>query len=165
MFPLYRWRFHAPVITLQESTLPFSYQLTLGLLMLPPETCIDRGPSPGLSVNLSSNNPFRNRAASPANNIPSPLPSPGLGMNFERPTSRNPFLDASESQPPPVSGVTMPVTNGNTPPTKPALTGNTAELFVRIYPSITRLAHFLQISGDETNLLSSPATQMPKQPI
>ncbi|KAK4240129.1 Pal1 cell morphology protein-domain-containing protein [Achaetomium macrosporum] len=46
--------------------------------------------SPGLLLNLSSNNPFRNRAASP-------LASPALGSPFDdpppRPLSRNPFLD------------------------------------------------------------------------
>lgn len=48
----------------------------------------------GLSLNLSSNNPFRNRAVSPTNLPPrspaspfdDPVPPP-------RPTSRNPFLD------------------------------------------------------------------------
>ncbi|OTB01815.1 hypothetical protein M426DRAFT_25275 [Hypoxylon sp. CI-4A] len=57
----------------------------------------DNGPStqsPGLTLNLSSNNPFRNRAASPNALSPphspfdDPLPPP-------RPTSRNPFLDPS----------------------------------------------------------------------
>ncbi|KAI1092800.1 Pal1-domain-containing protein [Rostrohypoxylon terebratum] len=58
----------------------------------------DNGPSTqsaGLTLNLSSNNPFRNRAASP-NSLTSPPHSP-----FDdpppppRPTSRNPFLDPS----------------------------------------------------------------------
>ena len=40
----------------------------------------------GLSLNLSSNNPFRNRAVSPA--LPSPFDDPP-----PRPVSRNPFLD------------------------------------------------------------------------
>ncbi|KAF2875478.1 Pal1 cell morphology protein-domain-containing protein [Massariosphaeria phaeospora] len=55
----------------------------------------DRRPSPGLSINLSSNNPFRNRAASPA--VPSPTlqtpPSAG-----SRPMSRNPFLQTFEAE-------------------------------------------------------------------
>lgn len=51
----------------------------------------DSQQSAGLSLNLSSNNPFRNRAASPASPFDeAPLPP--------RPVSRNPFLD----QPPPV---------------------------------------------------------------
>ncbi|KAH0601274.1 hypothetical protein MHUMG1_00146 [Metarhizium humberi] len=57
-------------------------------------------PSPGLSINLSSNNPFRNRAASPASldaafatstNSPFDDPTP-----IQRPVSRNPFLDQSQ---------------------------------------------------------------------
>lgn len=40
----------------------------------------------GLTLNLSSNNPFRNRAISPA--LPSPFDDPP-----PRPVSRNPFLD------------------------------------------------------------------------
>uniref|UniRef100_A0A8H7TU36 Uncharacterized protein n=1 Tax=Bionectria ochroleuca TaxID=29856 RepID=A0A8H7TU36_BIOOC len=43
-------------------------------------------PPVGLSINLSSNNPFRNRAVSPA----SPFEDPPA-----RPLSRNPFLDQS----------------------------------------------------------------------
>ncbi|GAP93009.1 putative Pal1 cell morphology protein [Rosellinia necatrix] len=54
------------------------------------------GPPSGLTLNLSSNNPFRNRAASPNN-----LASPPLRSPFEdpppRPTSRNPFLDPAFS--------------------------------------------------------------------
>ncbi|KAG5993545.1 hypothetical protein E4U54_003330 [Claviceps lovelessii] len=61
-----------------------------------------RRPSPGLSVNLSSNNPFRNRAASPAGLDParaSPTTSPfDDPATRQRPVSRNPFLDNS-SQP------------------------------------------------------------------
>ncbi|KAG6035680.1 hypothetical protein E4U41_005961 [Claviceps citrina] len=53
--------------------------------------------SPGLSLNLSSNNPFRNRAASPASidaGYASPTPSPfDDPAGRQRPVSRNPFLD------------------------------------------------------------------------
>ncbi|KAF2176458.1 Pal1-domain-containing protein [Zopfia rhizophila CBS 207.26] len=55
----------------------------------------ERRPSPGLSLNLNSNNPFRNRAASPA------IPSPGLrtpSSTGSRPISRNPFLCTFESE-------------------------------------------------------------------
>ncbi|TGJ84880.1 hypothetical protein E0Z10_g3881 [Xylaria hypoxylon] len=56
------------------------------------------GPSAGLTLNLSSNNPFRNRAASPNSLAPLPPRSP-----FEdpppRPTSRNPFLDPDFNSP------------------------------------------------------------------
>lgn len=76
----------------------------------------DRRPSPSLALNLSSNNPFRNRAASPA--IPSPslsvpspsIPSPSLSSpgflrttavrpsSDTRPMSRNPFLSTFEAE-------------------------------------------------------------------
>ncbi|EHA46219.1 hypothetical protein MGG_02779 [Pyricularia oryzae 70-15] len=49
--------------------------------------------SAGLSLNLSSNNPFRNRAASP-NNLPQSPASP-FDDPPPRPVSRNPFLDPS----------------------------------------------------------------------
>ncbi|GAW15509.1 hypothetical protein ANO14919_049210 [Xylariales sp. No.14919] len=50
------------------------------------------GPSAGLTLNLSSNNPFRNRAASP-NSLASPPPRSPFEDPPPRPTSRNPFLD------------------------------------------------------------------------
>jgi len=64
----------------------------------------ERRPSPGLALNLSSNNPFRNRAASPA--APSPtLSSPGYlrttaarPSSDTRPMSRNPFLSTFEAE-------------------------------------------------------------------
>lgn len=94
-------------------------------------------PSPGLTTNLNSNNPFRNHVASPLNsptvsgfgNAPNTAP--------ERPTSRNPFLDHTEkkdtstvqvrSASPDKGSLAM---NGNRSPTKPALTGHAVELFV-----------------------------------
>ncbi|KAL8759653.1 MAG: hypothetical protein Q9199_000614 [Rusavskia elegans] len=92
--------------------------------ILPP----DAQRSPSLTANFPSNNPFRNRATSPASH--QSLPSPQLAtFNFpdtapQRPTSRNPFLDqnsqaASDTSAPQDS---MPLTN-STP------TGNTAEIF------------------------------------
>ncbi|KAI0201807.1 Pal1-domain-containing protein [Astrocystis sublimbata] len=52
---------------------------------------------PGLTLNLSSNNPFRNRAASP-NSLGSPsLPRSPFEDPPPRPTSRNPFLDPAYS--------------------------------------------------------------------
>ncbi|KAI0013788.1 Pal1-domain-containing protein [Xylariaceae sp. FL0662B] len=50
------------------------------------------GPSAGLTLNLSSNNPFRNRASSPNSFSPPPPHSP-FDDPPPRPTSRNPFLD------------------------------------------------------------------------
>ncbi|KXT14667.1 hypothetical protein AC579_6408 [Pseudocercospora musae] len=79
------------------------------MALFPGATAPDRQPSPapvGLSLNLSSNNPFRNRATSP-----NPSPStPGCHIAARtppppvqrptRPMSTNPFLDDSElSQP------------------------------------------------------------------
>lgn len=58
--------------------------------------CTDRQPSPnGLTLNLASNNPFRNRATSPAPGSISNN-SPRENNNNMRPVSTNPFLDASE---------------------------------------------------------------------
>ncbi|KAL2069043.1 hypothetical protein VTL71DRAFT_15381 [Oculimacula yallundae] len=87
--------------------------------------------SPGLQLNLSSNNPFRNRAASPAfsNSQLSPLDAP------PRPVSRNPFLDNSTEQlqpntftPRAVGSPDKMALNTDSQP-RPALTGNAADLF------------------------------------
>jgi hypothetical protein len=91
---------------------------------------VDSRPSPGLTLNLSSNNPFRNRAASPSlsDGQLSPFDPP------PRPVSRNPFLDASSTNtvPKPLAGSPdkMSLATESSGP-KPALTGNAAELFVR----------------------------------
>lgn len=90
---------------------------------------IDSRPSPALTLNLSSNNPFRNRTASPSL-------SDGQRSPFDpppRPVSRNPFLDASSTNtvPQPVgSPDKMSFATDSSAP-RPALTGNAAELFVR----------------------------------
>ena len=107
----------------------------------------ERAPSPNVSTNLSSNNPFRNRAVSPANGT---IPSPSLGLNFDRPTSTNPFLDSSEipSSSAPASTSAMAVPNRRGSPTKPALTGNTAELFVCVHSRYRTVhIHFYPRSG------------------
>ncbi|KAJ4140257.1 hypothetical protein NW768_001613 [Fusarium equiseti] len=54
------------------------------------------GQSPGLTLNLSSNNPFRNRAPSPASAdlLYSSKPSSPFDDPPPRPLSRNPFLDS-----------------------------------------------------------------------
>lgn len=84
--------------------------------------------SPGLTLNLSSNNPFRNRAVSPgfSSNHNSPLDPP------PRPVSRNPFLDASPTNIPAplVSPEKMSFGTDATAAPRSALTGNAAELFV-----------------------------------
>lgn len=99
---------------------------------------LDTRPS-GLAINLSSNNPFRNRTASPtypAATQYSPSEAP------PRPVSRNPFLDTSSSAntnsfpiqhsqiPSPAMG--FPAAANAMP--SPALTGNAADLFVRHIP-------------------------------
>ncbi|KAL6713311.1 hypothetical protein ACLMJK_008776 [Lecanora helva] len=95
--------------------------------------------SPPPTSSLPSNNPFRNRAVSPANSLPSPMGN-SFG-NFpsttaERPTSRNPFLDHSEKKN--QASVSVRATSpekgesgmsGRMSPTKPALTGHAVELF------------------------------------
>lgn len=64
------------------------------------------GQSPGLTLNLSSNNPFRNRAPSPASAdlLYSSKPSSPFDDPPPRPLSRNPFLDS-----PPVDLLSQPL--------------------------------------------------------
>ena len=98
-----------------------------------------RDPSPGLTANLPSNNPFRNRTASPLpspvtttfNNIPSTAP--------EKPLSRNPFLDQSQSDKKDATTAQVRQTSpergpytmaARSSPRKPPLTGHAIELFV-----------------------------------
>ena len=99
-----------------------------------------RQPSPGLNTNLPSNNPFRNRTASPANSLPSPV---NAGFNLqpttapERPTSRNPFLDNSEKTD--ASAIRVRSASPPKPPTtmdrstKPNYSSHAQELFVCCY--------------------------------
>ncbi|KAL3426556.1 mucin-1 [Phlyctema vagabunda] len=86
--------------------------------------------SPGLSLNLSSNNPFRNRAASPAlsTNSHSPLDAP------PRPVSRNPFLDTASTAHTYSQSASSPTSNmafGTDAKEQPrsTLSGNAADLF------------------------------------
>lgn len=102
-------------------------------LLTPDPPNIDPRPSPTLSLNLSSNNPFRNRAASP--HLSSGPPTPAEPLPSPRPVSRNPFLDASypnhnsstqqASQPDKMSSA------GTSATQNPALTANATDLFVR----------------------------------
>ncbi|MBE7179870.1 MAG: hypothetical protein INR71_01465 [Terriglobus roseus] len=57
----------------------------------------ERRQSPGLQLNLSSNNPFRNRAGSPNLASPASLGSP-MSAHSGRPVSTNPFLSAFEAE-------------------------------------------------------------------
>ncbi|TGO39354.1 hypothetical protein BHYA_0055g00060 [Botrytis hyacinthi] len=84
----------------------------------------DGNRSPGLSANLSSNNPFRNRAVSPA------MPSSTQRSPREpppRPLSRNPFLDSSTTNQ--TSSDTMAFSRTSPTSPGPALSGNAADLF------------------------------------
>ena len=105
---------------------------------LPPES--ERQTSPGLTANLPSNNPFRNRAASPVNKLPSPI-APAFNhipsTAPDRPLSRNPFLDQTDKK----NSSTVQVRStspgkgssamaGRASPQKAMLTGHAAELFV-----------------------------------
>ena len=99
-----------------------------------------RETSPGLTANLPSNNPFRNRAASPANSLPSPINSTFNQASIappERPLSRNPFIDQFDKrdattvqvrQMSPERGPSAMTTRSS--PKKPGLTGHAVELFV-----------------------------------
>ncbi|KAH2787928.1 hypothetical protein KXW38_004164 [Aspergillus fumigatus] len=75
--------------------------------------------SPRLAVNLGSNNPFRNRALSPAGSATS-------GSRPPRPTSTNPFLDDTDSLSSPRSA---PVGTLFSPVEQQDMTSNTRELF------------------------------------
>lgn len=88
-----------------------------------PVSVTDARPSTAHNLSLSSNNPFRNRAASPnSQGQLSPLEPP------PRPVSRNPFLDASaDTRPRRLSPDKMSFSQNS----KPGLTGSAAELFVR----------------------------------
>ena len=63
--------------------------------MLADPSVPERRPSPGLTLNLSSNNPFRNRAASPGLSSPA---SQHRSSSGSRPMSRNPFLSTFEAE-------------------------------------------------------------------
>ena len=104
-----------------------------------------RHPSPALTANLNlpSNNPFRNRAASPANSLPSPVTATFNNLPStappERPVSRNPFLDHSQLnkfdptpvQPRQTSPERAPyLMAARSSPMKPPMTGNAVDLFV-----------------------------------
>ena len=115
------------------------------VLIFPLETRI----SPGLTINLSSNNPFRNRAASPASFGGQPSPqSPRFDVNSSvnsssnttnnhRPVSRNPFLDVNDNDDQNLPSSTrlpvqnMSVPNGASSPPNSAMAAHAKELFVR----------------------------------
>jgi len=84
------------VITARNQPLIFANILFAMHIDQAPNRNATNGSSSGLTLNLSSNNPFRNRATSPNNLASSPLRSP-FDDPPPRPTSRNPFLDPSFS--------------------------------------------------------------------
>ncbi|TRX98499.1 hypothetical protein FHL15_000573 [Xylaria flabelliformis] len=77
------------------------------------------GPPIGLTLNLASNNPFRNRATSPNNLASPPLSRSPFEDPPPRPASRNPFLDPAFSSSTQVvtSPEKMPQTKGAQSPT------------------------------------------------
>ncbi|PGH20390.1 hypothetical protein AJ80_03535 [Polytolypa hystricis UAMH7299] len=92
-------------------------------MSLAPISVPDRQPSPRLTVNLGSNNPFRNLATSPTSlSPPSPGPRP------PRPLSTNPFLDDSESLSL-HSAIGANMSPNKPSPGEPPLTGHALELF------------------------------------
>ncbi|PLN85812.1 Pal1-domain-containing protein [Aspergillus taichungensis] len=114
--------------------------------------------SPGLPVNLGSNNPFRNRALSPAS-------SANSGSRPERPTSTNPFLDDTD----PLSPQSAPVgVTPFSPVDRPDMTGNTRELFANLSlnPTLPQPAQqptgFRQAPPRPNNApIKSPSTRAP----
>ncbi|CRG85874.1 Protein PAL1 [Talaromyces islandicus] len=93
-------------------------------MSLAPISVPERKPSPQFSVNLGSNNPFRNRTLSPGSPVSPGLASPGIRP--ERPRSTNPFLDDTEILSPqsaPAGTIKSPMSDNN------PYTGNAAELF------------------------------------
>lgn len=119
----------------QSSLPPAISRLCLANILLfatligqPSSQAAANGPPASLSLNLSSNNPFRNRAPSP-NSLASPLPrSP-----FEdppRPTSNNPFLDPTYS--PSASHIVLSPEKMAQAQTKGTRSPTAEELFVSI---------------------------------
>lgn len=102
--------------------------------------------SAGLSINLSSNNPFRNRAASPSS-IEAAFASPASPFDDppRRPLSRNPFLD--QAQPP----LKSPGAMSSRSETKSL---SAEDIFVRALPTVGRSDMFA--SKDVIALLASP---------
>ncbi|KAG6259545.1 hypothetical protein E4U24_003811 [Claviceps purpurea] len=121
-----------------------------------------RIPSPGLSVNLSSNNPFRNRAASPASldaGYASPSTSPFQDPAIrQRPVSRNPFLD----------NPSQPLRSPGFLPSRPEHQSLTAE---DIFDSLTlddkmpndKLQPPLSAQRKPTDQLAAPSTHRPSK--
>ncbi|KAK2048434.1 Pal1-domain-containing protein [Colletotrichum somersetense] len=120
-----------------------------------------RSAGAGLTLNLSSNNPFRNRAASPLlsgatySNTTSPA-SPFDDPPF-RPVSRNPFLDPSySSSQPNLIGV------GNMAPTlDPKASPTAEELFDSLTISDEKKS---RPSGSQNRPLDQPGRRVPPPP-
>lgn len=133
-----------------------------------------REPSPGLTANLPSNNPFRNRAASPANSLPSPVNTTFNNIPSrapERPLSRNPFLDQSDKKDATMVQVrqTSPergpsAMNGRPSPRKPALTGHGVELFVSrsLLMLVKSKSHNADLAPSRTTSRSMTGLQPPE---
>ncbi|KAH8708556.1 Pal1 cell morphology protein-domain-containing protein [Phaeosphaeriaceae sp. PMI808] len=110
--------------------------------MLAEPSMPERRPSPGLSLNLSSNNPFRNRAASPG--FPSPA-SQDRPSSDSRPMSRNPFLSTFEAEFNKEAKKTDLIdmsANMKASPKKTTFGTATEDLFVRPIPCCTVMERF-----------------------
>lgn len=110
---------------------------------------IERRASPNLSLELPSNNPFRNRAVSPSSASPA-IPSPQSVQSApgNRPVSRNPFLAAFEEDksPPEDSGAKTSALDDMSAgqkqsPQKTSFGASTQELFVRLLSLHRSLPH------------------------
>lgn len=91
---------------------------------------LEQSRSPGLLLNLPSNNPFRNRTSSHG------LPSPSSPFDDPppRPTSRNPFLDPGLSTRASLSNMRSTSENFSSLDKRPSLTAE--DIFVRlVYPN------------------------------
>ena len=105
---------------------------------------------------MASNNPFRNRALSPASNLAASRP--------ERPTSTNPFLDDTDAiSPQSAPGATMVSPIQPLQPVQPVpqdVIGNTSELFVCITPFTGKWNHWSNPESRITCQLSRPRSPM-----
>ncbi|KAJ9294509.1 hypothetical protein DTO271G3_6777 [Paecilomyces variotii] len=110
-------------------------------MSLAPLSAPERQPSPQLNLNLSSNNPFRNRAVSPSATSPN---------STGRPVSTNPFLDEAD-----LSSFQSAPSASMSSTAKPSLMGNTAELFENLS---------LEPSSETSNRRPAPSRPSNKPP-
>lgn len=125
--------------------------------LLGPDLGLTDQPSPGLSINLSSNNPFRNRAGSPLPKSPaSPFDDPS--PQSSRPVSNNPFLDPSQKPASPSTATAANsaplITMADEKDTKPS--AELEKMFVRTCDCYQYLADGLRSRSSPEACASSP---------